>query len=54
MNSHLAELLQSLIRLVYELDIVEEHVHLAWKATPMSKEASKQLIGWYKYLEHQK
>jgi hypothetical protein len=48
------ELLESLFRLVWELELVGVEIFEAYKAAPKSSEASKRLVGWFKYLEHQK
>jgi hypothetical protein len=48
------ELLESLFRLVWELELVGVEIFEAYKAAPKSNEASKRLVGWFKYLDHQK
>ncbi|KAJ3050499.1 Eukaryotic translation initiation factor 4 gamma 2 [Rhizophlyctis rosea] len=52
------ELLQSLFRLFYELEIVDEAAYNAWRddnrrETSSKKEAVKALQGWFKYLAEQ-
>ncbi|KAJ3037849.1 Eukaryotic translation initiation factor 4 gamma 2 [Rhizophlyctis rosea] len=52
------ELLQSLFRLFYELEIVDEPAFNAWRddskrGGPSKKEAVKALQGWFKYLADQ-
>jgi hypothetical protein len=48
------ELLESLFRLVWDLELVGVEIFEAFKAASKNSEASKRLVGWFKYLDHQK